>query len=129
MKTSLDYAEIGDYFRLDYLGGDPPPKVDERTLWRCRVCHREFERSYRQLRRRRKEGLAGCRCGGRQALKVEDYKRLAQRLGISWAGPHLPQTSREKTYWKSGERMFKASYRELAHTIPSRLRQFLLDLD
>ncbi len=129
MKTLLDYADMADNFNLDYLGGDPPPRVNEQTAWRCRICHREFDRSYRQLRRRRIESKPGCRCGGKQALKAHDYREMAQRLGIYWVGPHLPPTSRNKTGWKSGDLIFRASYRDLSQTIPSRLSQFFLDID
>lgn len=127
--TKLDYDDMGDYFHLDYLGVDPPPLSHARVLWRCRRCHRVFERSYRQLRRRKTEGRPGCRCGGRQALKVEDYRRLATRLGITWIGSHLPPTSRARTEWKSSQGILRASYRELSQAVPSRLSQFFPDID
>lgn len=124
MKSVNDYHDLGSYFALDYLGPEPPPLTTVPVSWRCQNCNRTFDRSYRQLRRRKSQGMHGCKCQGRQALKPYDYKRLAASLGISWLGPYVPPTTRSRTRWKSGDKIFAASYRDLFRGVPERLQEY-----
>jgi hypothetical protein len=128
-KTQDDYNMLADDFDLVYLGPGDPPGVSQRVPWRCNNCYREFERSYRQLRRRQVEGKPGCRCHGKQALKRSHYESLAKRLGLIWSDNHLPPTTRSETtwYWPDHNRTFRATYHQIREGIPPSLSHDILD--
>lgn len=109
------------------LGGEVDPKTDailsygilpsgvkEKTLWYCPVCTRGYLRkTYHSL----DQDLIkyGCRCQGKNHLKVADYHAFAESVGLLWFAKKLPANIDEVTEWYSlrSDELIRASYKKL----------------
>lgn len=123
-KTLDDYQRLGELTGL-MLVSLPPKSVLLPAEWQCTLCGRTHLRSYSKL----KYAERGCRCQGEVGKSADDYRSLAQRLGLKWIGRQIPQTVQHTTPWAAfnGD-LFEASYHELGYAlthIPSRLYDYL----
>lgn len=120
-KTPEQYLDLAKEKGFDLMGAYPA-NTHEKTRWRCLVCHRDYDRSYKQI-----GAIRGCRCQGVTAIRAEHYKLLAEALGIEWLGSSLPKRTTTSTTWRgySGQ-TFNATYAELRRPhIPLRYHQYL----
>jgi hypothetical protein len=121
-----DYRHLADEFNLDFIG-PVPGQTRQSTTWRCRRCLRLLCKSYNNL----KYGPLPCTCYSHRQLHEQDYRNLADRLGLIWQGDNLPQNTKQSTQWFSNAHNvgFEASYHVLAYGNASKLTMGLVSTE
>lgn len=118
--TKAEYEAAGAAKDLT-LTGPVPFSVQDKTRWVCNHCKKVHVKTYRAVYL----GKYGCTCRSTSSLSDDDYKDLADRLGLILTGMK-PSSSKIKTEWwsKQTKEHFEASYYELAYArkIPQHLQ-------
>ncbi|APU89054.1 hypothetical protein Rctr85_027 [Virus Rctr85] len=128
--TQSQYMQAGREKGLEWIGNAVPGSVHTPTRWRCLTCRTIHEKSYRAV----KYGAHGCTCQNAVTKKPEDYRALAELLGIEWAGMHysnrVPKNTKAATVWigRNGTPV-EASYAQLAYGEISQQLRDALGLD
>jgi hypothetical protein len=92
-KTEVDFAQAGEKVNADWLG--QLVNSTTKTKWQCRRCSHIWETTYASI-------AIGCgcpKCARNLRLTAEDYKTIAESMGVSWIGI-IPETARQKTHWQ-----------------------------
>lgn len=118
-KSLADYRALAEENDLTFESEQAPAEISISTLWECKRCGRRLKKSYANVR----YGQHACICRSDKQLHEDDYREIADRLGLRWAGDHLPKNVREPTTWFSSIQngYFDAPYQALAYKKPSKM--------
>lgn len=100
-KTSADYHTLAGARGFCWLGSDVP-NVDTKTGWECEESH-PWETTYSHI----KQGTGCPVCANNIPKTPADYHILAEKRGMRWLGPEVPNVD-TKTGWECE----KGHYRE-----------------
>lgn len=106
-KDKQDYIRLGKERGFEWIGGEIPRNVLEKTKWKCAKGH-EFMLRYSKVY----EGVGCPQC--RRYLTKEDFEIVAEANGVEWVGNEIVMPS-NKTLWKIPHLgvVFQDSYRNM----------------
>ena len=124
--TTQDYIDTALEKGLTFTGKTAPYSVYDKTWWVCNNpgCRKEHYKTYRAVYLKD----VGCICQTKMTLSDDNYRELAEKLGIEWVGARPPNVA-TSTEWKTKSgKILSMPYSKLAYR-PSKKTLTLLEIE